>query len=152
MHVNKGIIDIERVEMLLFDLYEVAVWGQVNLKDHRVKMKVGLPASTLHKAFTIPNLSDDYVLALRLEGNVENPQIDIKKAAAKIAALFICQQEYKNPLNIFFPSCKPLQKIPIPPAKHPFPWEQITAFTNDKKRKKITQEDKSLKQLLRVLR
>ena len=152
MHINKGLIDLERVEMLLADLYEIAIWGKVDVKNNIVRMKVGLPASTLSKAFNIPNLSDDYVLALKLEGDLKNPQIDIKKAAAKIAALFICQQEHKNPLNIFFPSCKPLQKTPIPPAKHPFPWEQTTALLIDKKRKRFTEEDKPLKQLLKVLR
>lgn len=150
MHIDKGLITVERVELLLADLYEIAVWGKV--KDHSLNMKIGLPSSTLAKAFQIQNLPDNYVLPLTLEGSLENPKINLKKAAAKIAALFICQQENKNPLNIFFPSCKPLQKMLIPPAKHPFPWEQTTAFVKDKNRKKFTQDDKPLKQLLKVIR
>ncbi len=150
LHIDKGLITVERVELLLADLYEIAVWGKV--KDHSLNMKIGLPSSTLAKAFQIQNLPDDYVLPLTLEGSLENPKINLKKAAAKIAALFICQQENKNPLNIFFPSCKPLQKMLVPPAKHPFPWEQTTALVKDKNRKRFAQDDKPLKQLLKVIR
>lgn len=149
MHVDKSLITVERVELLLADLYEIAIWGKI--KDHSLKMKVGLPASTLTKAFQIPNLPDDYVLALTLEGNIENPEINLKKAAAKIATLFICQQN-KNPLNILFPPCKSLQKTSIPPAKHPFPWEKKAAFTKDKNSKRFKQDDKPLEQLLKVIR
>lgn len=149
MHVDKSLITLERVELLLADLYEIAIWGKV--KDDLLKMKVGLPASTLNKAFQIPNLPSNYVLALKLEGSLENPEINLKKAAAKIAALFICQQN-KNPLNILIPKCKSLQKTPIPPAKHPFPWEQKTAFVKDRNSKKFKQDDKPLEQLLKVMR
>lgn len=149
LHIDKGLITMERVELLLADLYEIAVWGTV--KDRLLNMKIGLPASTLSKAFQIQNLSDNYVLPLTLEGNLENPKINLKKAAAKIATLFICQQENKNPLNLFFPSCKPLQKKLIPPAKHPFPWEQTTVFVKDKNRKRFKENDKPLKQLLKVI-
>jgi hypothetical protein len=149
MHIDKSLITVERVELLLADLYEIAIWGKI--KDHLLKMKVGLPASTLTKAFQIPNLPDDYVLALTLEGNIENPEINLKKAAAKIAALFICQQN-KNPLSILFSSCKSLQKTSIPPAKHPFPWEQRTAFAKNKNSKRFKQDDKPLEQLLKVMR
>lgn len=149
MHIDKSLITVERVELLLADLYEIAIWGKI--KDHLLKMKIGLPASTLTKAFQIPNLPDDYVLALTLEGNIENPEINLKKAAAKIAALFICQQN-KNPLNILFPPCKSLQKTSIPPAKHPFPWEQKTAFAKNKNSKRFKQDDKPLEQLLKVIR
>lgn len=149
MHINKSLIIVERVELLLADLYEIAIWGKV--KDHLLKMKVGLPASTLTKAFQIPNLPDDYVLALTLEGSLENPEIKLKKAIAKITALFLCQQK-KNPLNILFPPCKSLWKTPIPPAKHPFPWEQKTTFTKDKTNKIFKQSDKPLEQLLKVIR
>ncbi|MGL5263043.1 MAG: hypothetical protein ACRDAI_00455 [Candidatus Rhabdochlamydia sp.] len=150
LHIDKGLITVERIELLLADLYEIAVWGKI--KGHSLNMKIGLPASTLAKAFQIQNLPDDYVLPLTLEGSLENPKINLKKAAAKIAALFICQQENKNPLNIFFPSCKPLQKMLIPPAKHPFPWEQTTTSVKDRNRKKFKQDDKPLKQLLKVIR
>ncbi|VHO03184.1 hypothetical protein [Candidatus Rhabdochlamydia sp. T3358] len=149
MHVDKSLITLERVELLLADLYEIAIWGKV--KDDLLKMKVGLPASTLNKAFQIPNLPSNYVLALKLEGSLENPEINLKKAAAKIAALFICQQN-KNPLNILIPKCKSLQKTPIPPAKHPFPWEQKTTFVKDKTIKRFKQDDKPLEQLLKVIR
>ncbi|KAG6559752.1 hypothetical protein RHABOEDO_000947 [Candidatus Rhabdochlamydia oedothoracis] len=149
MHIDKSLITVERVELLLADIYEIAIWGKI--KDHSLKMKVGLPASTLTKAFQIPNLPDDYVLALTLEGSLENPQINLKKAAAKIAALFICQQN-KNPLNILFPLCKSLQKTPIPPAKHPFPWEQRISFAKDKNSKRFKPDDKPLEQLLKVMR
>ncbi|HEV3270476.1 MAG TPA: hypothetical protein VGZ69_07530 [Candidatus Rhabdochlamydia sp.] len=145
MHIDKPLITVERVELLLADLYEIAIWGKI--KDDLLKMRVGLPASTLNKAFQIPNLSPNYVLALKLEGSLENPEIDLKKAAAKIAALFICQQN-KKPLNMLIPSCK--SKTPVPPAKHPFPWEQRTAFVKHKNRFK--QDDKPLEQLLKVMR
>lgn len=149
MHVDRSLITVERIEILLADLYEIAIWGKI--KDRSLKMKVGLPASTLTKAFQIPNLPNDYVLALTLEGNIDNPEINLKKAAAKIAALFICQQN-KNPLNILFPPCKSLQKTPIPSAKHPFPWEQRTSFAKDKNKKRFKQDDKPIDQLLKMIR
>ncbi len=149
LHIDKSLITVERVELLLADLYEIALWGKV--KDDLLKMKVGLPASTLNKAFQISHLPHNYVLALTLEGSLENPEINLKKAAAKIAALFICQQN-KNPLNILLPKCKSLQKTPIPPAKHPFPWEQRAAFVKDKNTKRFKQDDKPLEQLLKVIR
>lgn len=152
MHIDTGLIAIERAEILLIGLYEIAIWGDVDIKNNLCKMKLGLPASTLRKAFKIPDLSDDYVLVLEWKGDLESPQINLKQAAAKIAELLICQQETTNPLYIFFPFCKPPPKASIPPAKHPFPWEQTTAITKNKKRKKFKQKEKPLKQLLKVLR
>ena len=149
MHIDKSLITLERVELLLADLYEIAVWGKI--KDDLLKMKIGLPESTLNKAFEIPNLPLNYVLALTLEGSLRNPEINLKKAAGKIAELFICQQN-KNPLNILIPKCKSLQKTPIPPAKHPFPWEQKTTFIKGKNIKRFKQDDKPLEQLLKVMR
>ena len=105
----------------------------------------------LNKAFQIPNLPRNYVLALTLEGSLKNPEINLKNAAAKIASLFICQQN-KNPLNILIPKCKSLQKTPIPPAKHPFPWEQRTTFVKNKNIKRFKEDDKPLEQLLKVMR
>ena len=149
MHIDKSLITLERVEVLLADLYEISIWGKV--KDNLLKMKIGLPASTLNKAFQIPNLLKNYVLALTLQGSLKNPEINLKKAATKIVELFICQQN-KNPLNILMPPCKSLQKTPIPPAKHPFPWDQRTTFVKDKNTKRFKQDDKPLEQLLKVIR
>lgn len=153
MHIDKSLIAVERAEILLIGLYEIAIWGQADIKNNLCNMKLGLPASTLSKVFKIPDLPDDYVLVLELKGDLEKPQVNLKQAAAKIAELLICQQETTNPLYIFFPSCKPPPKASIPPAKHPFPWEQTTACTKNKKnRKKFKQREKPLKQLLKVLR
>jgi hypothetical protein len=152
MHIHKGLISIERVEMLLVNLYEVAIWGELDIQNNLCNMQLGLPASTLRKAFKIPGLPNDYVLAISLQGSLENPQINLKKATSKIAELFLCQKDNANPLHIFFPWCKPSEETSIPSAKHPFPWEEEISFIRNKKRKKFTEKENPLKQLLRVLR
>ena len=49
--INKGLISIQRVDLLINDRYPVAAWGDVDLVNDRVKMVIGLSGSAIQKAF-----------------------------------------------------------------------------------------------------
>ena len=174
MHVKKGIVDVERADILLAETFDIALWGTINPIKNNVDMTLGLTADCLSKAFAITNIPPDYVLQIPMTGTLSDVKINTGKATAKVAALLAWQQaETAGALAggstgaLFGHLIGKLGALPLndkntPPAKRPFPWEkESSANSNDSKSKEgaakakkahIKKEDKPLKQLLKILR
>lgn len=172
LKMKKGILDIERTEILLADTFDIAVWGKVDLLKQLVDMQLGLPSSTLRKAFGIKKLPESYVLTIPMKGKMDNVQIDTGKATAKVALLLAWQQAEAagalggGPAGALLGgvlgkvAILPDQNAKIPPAKHPFPWEvskknkQKTSESDQthEKKRHFKQNEKPFKQILKVIR
>lgn len=168
LHISKGVIHVERTEILLAQAFEIALWGQVDLADQYVDMVLGLPAPTLKSAFGIKNLPDDYVLTIPMKGPADNVKINSSKATTKIALLLAAQQKALQQSlgksqagQLFGGLLQQMATLPdngnVPPAKHPFPWEKNSSSVEDpeqtqQKKLHFKQNEKPLKQLLKIIR
>lgn len=172
LHIQKGVTDCERTEILVADTYDICTWGKVDLVKNYVDMVLGLTASCLKKAFGIKDLPSDYVLQLPMKGPTNNVQIDTGKATAKVTALLLWQQKSLagdiiggsagSFLGGVLDKLGPLPDFDAkaPPAKRPFPWEtpyedkkkHTSEAEYPKKKKHIRSDEKPLKQLLKILK
>ncbi len=170
LKVKKGIVDVERTEILIASTFDIAIWGNVDMVKDYVDMLLGLPAPTLQKAFGIKGLPDDYVLTIPMKGPSDNVQINTGKATAKVAMLLAWQQKALQGAVGGGPAgaivgefigklaTLPDKDAKVPPAKHPFPWEsgkgsskKATSQSEGKKRH-FKKNEKPLKQILKVIR
>ncbi|NDD58415.1 MAG: hypothetical protein EBZ47_04075 [Chlamydiae bacterium] len=145
LNVKSGVVRIERTDILVADIFDIAIWGEINPIKNNVNMVLGLTADCLSKAFAIKNLPNDYVLQVPMTGSLNNVKINTGKATAKVAALLALQQadlagglaggptgaligKFMNKLGSL-----PLNDQNTPPAKRPFPWEQPQGRSSSKK-------------------
>lgn len=171
LHIQKGNIDVERTEVLIANTFDVALWGKVDLVKDWVDMMLGLTANTLQQAFGVKNLPENYVLTIPMRGKMDNVKIDTGKATAKVALLLAWQQAESvggmagGPAGAMVGGLlNKMAKLPdgdskAPPAKHPFPWEvggkkskKATSQKTAEKKKHFKQNEKPLKQILKVIR
>lgn len=170
LSIKQGITNIERTEILLANTHDICIWGNIDLTKKYVDMVLGLTASTLKKAFGIKNLPDNYVLTLPMKGPMNNVQINTKKATAKMALLLAWQKANVadalggTPGALLGGFLNKVATLPdsnanVPPAKRPFPWEsqtqqnkKKTSSTSHEKKRRFKQNDKPLKQILKVIR
>ncbi len=165
VHINQGVVDLERTEILIAETYDVALWGKLNMVSNEVKMVLGLTADCLKKAFGIKKLPEGYVLHVPMRGTTDHVKIDTKKATLKIAALLAWQQkDIAGALGGGVPGAVlggvlgkavplPDQKANTPAAKRPYPWESDKEPAKKKKTsaKSIKPTDKPAKQLFKIL-
>ena len=170
-HIQNGILNCERTEILIADNFQVCLWGNVDFPNNYLDGILGLTSSCLRKAFGIRNLPDDYVLQIPLQGTLTDVKINKGKAAAKIGALLLWQQKGaaassidKGPGGAFLGELlNKLGPLPggdqkAPPAKRPFPWETQQPAARKKHetsandRKLINPKDTALKQALKLIR
>jgi hypothetical protein len=168
LSVKKGYVDVERTEILLADTYDICIFGGVDLVKNYVDMTLGLTADTLRKAFGIKKLPDTYVLTIPMKGPANNVQINTGKATAKVALLLAWQQkDLAGAMGggtagaIIGGLLDKVATLPdsgakVPPAKHPFPWEigrnSKTSHEPHEKKRHFKQDEKPLKQIIKVLR
>ncbi len=163
--IEKGVIDLERTEILIADTYDVALWGSLNLVQDFVDMTLGLTADCLKHSFGIKGLPKDYVLRIPMKGPMDDVRINASSATAKIALLLAWQQKALagaitgGPAGALFGEVlNSLGTLPdanekAPPAKKPFPWENTDKRTSHSQHKKtIHPHDKPLKQLFKAIR
>jgi hypothetical protein len=126
---HDGIADISRMDMLVADLFPIAVWGKVNFIEDRINMKLGLGGQTLRNAFKLKGVPNNYYLQLSMKGNLSDPSINSNKASTKIAA-FISQLR-GGPQGAIVGGILDLiggtmgQKSIPKPTTAPFPWEMV---------------------------
>ena len=127
---------------------------------------------TLEKAFGIQGLPKGYVLTLPMKGPLNNVKIDSSKATSKIALLLAWQHRGLandalggGPAGAFAGellgklATLPDKNAKVPPAKHPFPWEEgksrskkATSDRSEGKKRYFKGNEKPLKQILKVIR
>ncbi len=177
-HVQHGILDCERTEILVAENFQICLWGAVDFPDNSIDAVLGLTASCLKNAFGIKGLPENYVLQLPLRGTLTDAKINSGKAGTKIGALLLWQQKgavggiAKGPAGALLGEMiNKLGPLPggdqkAPPAKHPFPWEtkggsketkqpsskKKNTPTSQAQRKVIHPNDSAVKQALKLLR
>lgn len=122
--INQGILKVGRLDALLADSFHICTWGNIDLIRDKLDMTLGLPASTLKKAFGIKNLPENYVLKIEVRGKVQSPEINKTSFGVKIGALLAAEQIPKKGIfgglaDIFSKS----QDSDVPAPNRPFPWE-----------------------------
>ncbi|QLH35079.1 MAG: hypothetical protein HWD61_02120 [Parachlamydiaceae bacterium] len=85
--MQEGVINFQRMDMLIMDAYPIATWGLVDLASDKVNMIIGLTAQALKKGFNIPDLGKDYILQIPFKGTISSASIDKKKLSQKLLPL-----------------------------------------------------------------
>ncbi len=126
---NKGVLKVERVDMLLSNSYPLALWGTIDFGKDRVHLELGIGANTLQNAFGLSKLPDDYILPLPIRGSVSKPKLDKPRATVKIGTL-IAELQNITPGGELIGGVLDLlsrgfrdEKVP-PPTTDPLPWEK----------------------------
>ncbi|MBN1915184.1 MAG: hypothetical protein JW769_04780 [Parachlamydiales bacterium] len=116
-------ISIGRVDILVDRSLHICSWGNIDWKNDKIQMTLGINADTLQHAFGITMLSNDYVMKVPITGKIGKIKIDSTTAAAKIAALKASssQKGIAGILGLFVQKLDNQDDVPSP--KRPFPWE-----------------------------
>lgn len=135
LHIQQGILDLERTEILVANTYDIAIWGKVDFPGNRVNMILGLTAPCLKTAFNIKDLPKDYVMHIPLTGTLDHVDLNKGAATSKIVALTLWQSKSAagsavgglgggllgGVLNQVL--APPGNDASTPTAKTPFPWQ-----------------------------
>jgi hypothetical protein len=130
LSIEKGILSLERGDMLLSDRYHVATWGKVDFTKDNIDMVVGITGQALSHALRIPNLSKEEILQIPLKGKIRNAKIDLAKASARIAAILAKHQGGAEGLIIGTAldiASGKQTKTPLPTTT-PFPWGELKLY------------------------
>lgn len=133
--LEDGLVNCQRIDMLIADEYPIALWGKVDLIQDFVKMTVGLSGPALQRAFGLKGLDSKYLMQLPLVGKTGNVRIDQAKAASYIAALIAQMQQGPTGqiLGAVFEIAgnKFSDSSPPAPTTQPFPWEETKQTPKD---------------------
>ena len=130
--LKNGLLQTKRMDALISNSIHICTWGKIDLARDKLDMILGLCADTLSRSFGIANLPANYVLKIPLQGSTENPELDTKTAAAKIATLTAMNQlpqvggkagkMFGGTLNMMKMSME--NQDDVPPPQRPYPWEK----------------------------
>jgi hypothetical protein len=131
--IAKGLLHMGRVDALIANAVHLCGWGNADLSNDELDMKLGIPADTLETSLGIKGLSRKYVLQIPVRGHLEDPKFETSGAAATIAAL-VAGKQLSNTLSkktgVFGGLLNQIGKVGqvsddpnVPPPNRPFPWE-----------------------------
>jgi hypothetical protein len=123
--MNKGVIQLGRFDFLVANLYQLASWGRIDLKNHQSSLILGITSQSLNYAFGIKGLKEDYILQIPLREKNGRIEIDKKQAVARISALLAqVHGNDKTKLlgNVLELVTQPAAVSPPLPTTTPFPW------------------------------
>ena len=126
LHLARGILDVERTEILYDNRYHICTWGEVNLSRRFVDLIIGLTAQSLRSGLGLSGLPNGYVMKVPFKGPFGNVKIDKGAVLAKIA-LMIAQRSAGDNLGVFGGILDVVQgavddQSDVPPPKQPYPW------------------------------
>lgn len=126
--IHQGILSLQRLDMFVMQAYHMALWGSLNFNEQTVDMKLGMGATALNKAFSMPNpLSPDEMVAFPLRGPFGNASVDKARALTQITGLIAKLQGTPQGFIIgtFIQAAGRIGEDPIPaPTTTPFPWKE----------------------------
>jgi hypothetical protein len=124
--LDHGILSLKRIDLLVANNYTLASWGNIHLINHQADLVIGLTAQTLHYAFGIQGLNEDYMLQIPLHSAEGKIKIDKKKATARISAL-LAQTRGGSTVrvlgNLLDRALSHDSEASPPPTTQPFPWK-----------------------------
>jgi len=140
--LQKGVLKLERVDMLTMNQYPFAAWGNVDLVKDKVNIILGISGLALKHAFDLPSLTASYMLQLPYKGRIGKASIDKRKATTRITALVA--QNQGGPHGMLIGAALEIAggKLGEPavpaPTTQPFPWESEVKQNPGKPEKKET--------------
>lgn len=129
-NVKNGILGISRVDLLIADRYQIALWGKLDLPGDKVNVTLGLTGLTIGKAFNVGGLKDHVMVTVPIKGSFEKIKIDKRKAMTKIASAAV--KKDGDVKGILFGTVLDIATGNIldsstpPPTTQPFPWDKRT--------------------------
>ena len=134
MSMHKGVLNIERTEVLVDGNYHICMWGTIDFVKRYVKLTVGLTEQSLKKALGITGLPESYVLKVPLKGPFGDVKLQTGEVATKLALLIGGASSAPNSLfggvvNVLNAVANDQSNIPKP--KRPYPWEGQTSLKMD---------------------
>jgi len=124
MTLDSGKLYLKRMDALLAEHYPVASWGSINLIKQEMSMKIGIPPTTLRRAFKLNGVPKDYMLQITLKGSTEDPKVR-HGASARYKAFF---SQFRSGIQgILIDSLIKVianENKPPKPMTKPFPWTE----------------------------
>lgn len=137
LNMQDGILKIKRMDMLMLNLYPLALWGKVDLIKEYIDMRIGLTGTALSHTMNLTDLDPQYMMQLPLKGKMGEASIDKAKAAARISALIAQNQGGSRGLLVgtFLEIAGGgLSDEQVPePTTNPLPWGTIKPSPAQKK-------------------
>lgn len=129
LHIDQGIIEVDRSEILIDNQHDIAFWGPINLPNNSINMTLGISAKTLQDSLGIKGLPKDYMLKFPIKGSLNNIELGTLSATTKIAALVLWSSKALEKLGPLGGALNQIIPPPggegkTPPQKHPLPWER----------------------------
>lgn len=122
VHYADGILQIFRSHIFVQSKYQLAIWGNIDCFQKKVRLKLGIPESTLKKVFGIKSLPPNCMITCAIKGNFDDIKVDTSKLIKKISILMAKEkakkQIWKEGSNFFKESNN------TPPPVQPFPWDK----------------------------
>lgn len=146
-NLDKGILNLKRVDLLVANSYTLASWGNLNLVNQQADLVLGLSGQSLLYAFGVQGLDDDYLLQVPLRTANGKVEIDKKKATGRITSLIAQTQggiQGKILGNILDVALSTNGEATPPPATKPFPWkDSFTPSTQNTKNQETSSSQSS---------
>jgi len=127
-NISRGVMHVQRTEILYNHAYQVALWGGINFNRRYVDMVLGLTAQSLRAALGISGLDASYVLQVPVTGPFGNVKIDTGAASSKITWL-LARKEIIPRAGVWGQVFGALSDLTddqsnVPPPRPPFPWSK----------------------------
>jgi len=127
-NISRGLMNVQRTEILYNNAYQVALWGGINFNRRYVDMVLGLTAQSLRAALGISGLDSSYVLQVPVTGPFGNVKVDTGAASSKITWLLARKQIIPRAgvWGQVFGALGDLadDQSNVPPPRPPFPWQK----------------------------
>jgi hypothetical protein len=132
--ILNGLVICKRADAQIDGSIHIATWGTINLIADRIDMVIGITGDSLIGPLNLVHLGKNYMLQVPLRGTTSNPEVDSKRATAKIAALKMVETD--NPTAALLGGLLGVaasvgeEDAPVPPpTTQPFPWEKVADKT-----------------------
>jgi hypothetical protein len=147
--INKGILALERFDLLVADQYPLAGWGEIQLDPLSIDVIAGIGPDALKYAFGVDGLEENYILRVPIHGNQDKISVDYPKATARITAL-VSQMQANPHLKLVGAIVELLgagmeSKTPDPTTQ-PFPWSTESQKSSEREVKRDLKNKKEKKE------
>lgn len=126
-NLKEGVASYNRFDALLAQTAHIAMWGSINLINNKVRMVLGIDATTLQKRFNI-SVKPNEMFQIKMRGTTEKLDLDWSAATTRIG--FLVAKTSTGPIGqivggILEQIVTALGEEPTPPpTTSPFPWEK----------------------------